>query len=610
MMAPGQTVGQEKAPEQGSAYDYTPLDVVTIVKDLWQKPTNALDQIGTVLVKAVESIPTAVADLDAKSAVLINALGVGSGRGAELTQTLASAIPKYLELGLKSGKVAEDQEKLINAFNVNLRLTDKQLVELAATAMVTGQAGELMATSFMDVGIPLSMVGTRMKEVVDVANKAGVTVKAVSAGVVANLDKMNIYNFEGGVKGLAKMAAQASRLGIDMKEIFAVTEKVFNPEGAIEMAAGLQRLGVTSSEMLDPLRLMDLAQNDPGELQNQIVNLGKEFTVFNKQNKSFEILPGAKRRMQEIGKELGLSAGEFQKMTLNAANFDMKLKSLKFSTGVKEEDKELIATMAQINESGVAEIKVRQMVTDKEGKESWTGKYDTKDVDKLTPDDIKALREEEKLQGETMEEIAQDQLSQLVQLNGAINSLAGGIAYGVAGSESVQSAFKTGTKEATKGIKDVKDVYVNPDTIAKTLDDTLKTIMGYFNGWDLNMSSITTGLGSLYDTVVGYIKDLGLTSKTTTATPAGTTTNPASSLAAAGTTTPPPSTTTTNIAMTHTFDFTNLPSNANTADIKKILEDSISVWAKLNITQDEAQHIVKVGSGTNYGQTPKTSNVA
>ena len=125
------------------------------------------------------------------------------------------------------------------------------------------------------------------------------------------------------------------------------------------------------------------------------------------------------------------------------------------------------------------------------------------------------------------------------------------------------------------------------------------------------MSSITTGLGSLYDSVVGYIKDLGLTSTTTTATPAGTTTSSASSLAAAaGTPPPPPSTTTTNIAMTHTFDFTNLPSNANTADIKEILKKEISDWAKLNISQDEAQHILKVGSGTNYGQTPKTSNVA
>jgi len=598
-------MADEKAPSVDSGNDYLGFDVVSQLSTLWQKPTNVLNQIGTVMEGALKAIPKAIADLDSKSAVLINALGVGSGRGAELTQTLARAIPQYLELGLKSGKVVEDQQKLIEAFNVNLRLTDKQLVELAATAMVTGQAGELMGKSFMDVGIPLSMVGDRMKEVVEVANQAGVTVKSVSAGVVKNLDKMNIYNFEGGVKGLAKMAAQASRLGIDMEKIFTVTEKVFNPEGAIEMAAGLQRLGVTSSEMLDPLRLMDLAQNDPEELQNQIVNLGKEFTVFNKQTNSFEILPGAKRRMQEIGKELGMTGGEFQKMTLNAANFDMKLKSIKFATGVKDEDKELIATMAQINKSGVAEIKVRQMVTDKEGKETWTGKYDVKDVDKLTPGDIEALKEEEMLQGATMEDIAKQQLSQLVTLNGAIDRLGGSVAYGVAGSKTVQDKFKGGVKEATEGINKLKPS-VTTETVGDNLDGTMKSIMSYIDTLNLNMGTITTGLGTIYDYVSDYIKDLGVkfpTLTTSTATPAGTTTSSASSLAAAaGTTTPPPPTTTTNIAMTHTFDFKNLPSNANTADIKTMVEKAIVDGFK-DISQDQAQNIIKVGSGSNYGLT-------
>ena len=37
------------------------------------------------------------------------------------------------------------------------------------------------------------------------------------------------------------------------------------------MAAAMQRLGVAQSDLLDPLRLMDLSANDPTELQNQIV---------------------------------------------------------------------------------------------------------------------------------------------------------------------------------------------------------------------------------------------------------------------------------------------------------------------------------------------------
>ena len=144
-----------------------------------------------------------------------------------------------------------------------------------------------------------------MTEVAQIAREAGVSVAAVSEGVVQNLDKMNIYNFENGTKGLAKMAAQASRLGIDMDKIFGVVDKVFNPEGAIEMAAAMQRLGVSTSALLDPLRLMDLSQNDPTELQNQIVNMTKDFVRFNEELGQFEIMPGEKRRLNEIGKELG-----------------------------------------------------------------------------------------------------------------------------------------------------------------------------------------------------------------------------------------------------------------------------------------------------------------
>jgi hypothetical protein len=97
---------------------------------------------------------------------------------------------------------------------------------------------------------------------------------------------MNLYNFEGGIKGLAKMAATSERLGLSMQTVFNQADKIMNPEGAIEMSAALQRLGVTSSGLLDPLRAMDLAQNDPEQLQKEMVNLGKEFTRFNEKNRS------------------------------------------------------------------------------------------------------------------------------------------------------------------------------------------------------------------------------------------------------------------------------------------------------------------------------------
>ena len=76
-------------------------------------------------------------------------------------------------------------------------------------------------------------------------------------------------------------------------------EKVFNPEGAIQAAAALQRLGVAQSDLLDPLRLMDLSRNDPTELQNQIAEMSKQFVQLNEKGQ-FEIMPGARRQIREL----------------------------------------------------------------------------------------------------------------------------------------------------------------------------------------------------------------------------------------------------------------------------------------------------------------------
>ena len=61
------------------------------------------------------------------------------------------------------------------------------------------------------------------------------------------------------VEGLAKMAATTAALRVDMGTIMGVVDKAFDPEGAIKMASAFQRLGVTQSELLDPLKLMNMS---------------------------------------------------------------------------------------------------------------------------------------------------------------------------------------------------------------------------------------------------------------------------------------------------------------------------------------------------------------
>lgn len=489
------------------------IQLDNVVKDMQLLITDPLQGISNIVGTLNQQlgpagILKALGNLDAEATKLVKTFGISKERAGELTQTVADAIPKFVDMGLDVGDVAETMKNLGESMNTNLMLSSDVLTNFAATANVTGVKQGELATKFRDVGFSIASVGDQMMDVVKIAQQAGTTVAAVSEGVVGNLDKMNLYNFEGGVKGLAKMAAQASRLGVNMQSIFTVVDKVFNPEGAIEFAASLQRLGVTSSQLLDPLRLMDLAQNDPTELQNQIVNMTKEFTRFNKENNQIEILPGAKRRIDEIGKAMGLPAGELQKMAVNAGMFEMKLKQIKFPTDIaNKEDRELIATMAQIDKSGRAVVRIEQ----KDEKGRGTGEYIDKMVSELSTDDVKNLAEQQKSDAKSMEEISKDQLTELKRISASMNAFVGAAKYGIASSNTAQEGYIGGLrmfqnlldeKLPSEGKKS-ENYRTGTDAMIKDLEN----LMGNFDLTSL-MSDFTTKAGEYFDYLKGQVSSV------------------------------------------------------------------------------------------------------
>lgn len=412
------------------------------IKNAFLTPLNAL---GDAILQAFD--PTKVYGrlemLDRDQARLRATLGLGSQKADEFRKLVADGAGSFTLMGETIDKVGETYTDLVKVFKADISTTADNLAELRATEKVTGVEVGVLAENFRNVGVSINEVGENMMDVAKVAREAGVSVAEVSKNVVANLSKMNIYNFENGVKGLAKMSAQAARLGIDMTEVFKVVDKVFNPEGAIELAASLQRLGVSAGALLDPLRLMDLSQNDPTELQNQIVNMSKEFVRFNKDLNQFEIMPGEKRRLAEINTALGLADGTIQKMAINSANLEMKMKQIKFPSSLaSKEDRELIATLAQVNKLGVAEIKVARF--DEKGER--TGEFDMVEVSELNAAQLEAIKEDQELRGKTMEEIAYDQLSELQKLSRSFEAIGNAFSFGISTSKPITSSYDLATK--------------------------------------------------------------------------------------------------------------------------------------------------------------------
>ena len=413
------------------------------IKNTFDSLVDAINPLDSAAFKAMDEYGTKIQ----------STFGLAKNRMDEFKDTIANAGPELIKMGMTESDISTNLINIMDGLGTTASLTEEAIIEVTAAAEVTGQQVGTLAENFRDVGVSIYDVGEEMKKVTDYARSVGVSVKGIAGEVVSNLTKMNLFNFENGVVGLAKMAATSERLGISMDKVFQTAEELLSPEKAIDMSSALQRLGVTSSGLLDPLRAMDMAQNDPEALQKEMVKLGQEFTTFNEKTGKMEILPGAKRRMREVATAVGMTAEEFSKMALKSADFEMKLKQIKMPdiVGGNQETKELIASMAQMKD-GVATIKV---------KDSETGKIEEKKVEELTPDDIKELQKANEESSKSIEELAQNQLDETTQIKNLLES-------GV-----VATKFaKATTPTLSKFYGQVSNAYKN---IAKSTSDVIGT---------------------------------------------------------------------------------------------------------------------------------------
>jgi hypothetical protein len=368
-----------------------------------------------------------------KAVNVVKSFGTGRDKIVEMKASMADAVVSVTQLGGGLDDVAKIAKSVGENLNRNIILTKDSYKDLYATAQVTGVQYDTLIPKFKDAGFSVYQISENMKKVVDTATASGVNAQKVSSMVVSNMSLMDKYNFAGGVEGLAKMATQAVNLRISTDQIERVMSKAFEPDQAIEMAAALQRLGVAQSDLLDPLRLMDLAQNDPAELQNQIVEMSKSFVEFDEKSKSFQIAPGAKRQLQEVASAMGMSASELAKMAKGAAELEDKMNKIHFPGDMfTEEQKTMIANMAEMGPGG-----------------EYTLRMDGKDL-KLDEAMIKMQSMDEESRNKfladskpkTMEEMAKQQLTLTERGTAAIEALANRFGAAQASTETQEMAMQ------------------------------------------------------------------------------------------------------------------------------------------------------------------------
>jgi hypothetical protein len=413
----------------------------------------------------------------------------GRQRMLELQTALADTTPSIARMGGSIGDVANIIGKVATESRRNVIANTEDVEKLFAANKVLGLDAQTLTKAFLDTGAGIETIGDTLEESVNYIQSIGGNAATVMRDVTNNMDQMNRYQFEGGVQGLTKMAAQASMLRFDMNQTFQLADKVLSPEGAIETAAAFQRLGVAAGTLADPFALMNASINDPGALQDSLVDVAKQFTYFDEKTKTFKINPQGVLTLKELQTQTGVSAAEMSKLGLAAAEADKRISAVgSAGLNIDEEDKQYLANIATMGKGGEYEVKIR----------NEKGEEDTRKLAEITQTEFEKLIDEQRNRPKDMEEIARSQMSTSEVIKGDVAAIRAKIVGGVVSAGPILQAkedirgtttnvsgefSKMGSTKSVRdvtetGIADLKSLYYD---LTDGNKDTVTAISDYLN---------------------------------------------------------------------------------------------------------------------------------
>lgn len=409
---------------------------------------------------SLKDVTKTISELDKEMSKVVRSMGLTTENSLAIKDNFNLAYQNIVDLGGTLGDVVKQQEDLTSASGKNLILLSSQSKELFAAVSVTGLKGEELQKSFLNAGMEGAHIAENMLKVVEISNKLGVNAQAVAKVVSDNLDKLNRFGFTNGVEGLSKMAGRAAALRFDVNETFDLAEDLMSPDKAIEIAAAVQRLGGAATALTDPLRLMDLAQNDVEGLQQELGKLSKQYTYFNEETQSFQIMPGARRQLNEVASALGIDRKEFEKMAIETAKLEKKMSEIKFpDLDISQEDKEKLANLSQLVTNETTGKKEYVVTYQQDGKTQTKALAEFSTADKgLIQQIIKGTEAQADGAGSPQEKlvkIAEGQLGEYGKLVAAQEKIANTIGMTIGSSKIGEQVLKNATTTYQKLADDV-----------------------------------------------------------------------------------------------------------------------------------------------------------
>jgi hypothetical protein len=405
---------------------------------------------GDALVMGVDAVTKAIGNAVAAEGdgreTINRDLGITGELADKYRAVLVDAYSQTVLMGAKFEEIQEIVKGTSDSLYSVKILSSDTIANIYNTQKALGVSNSLIAESaaaFEDISIGLSNISGTLDKSGKFARSVGLNVRQYSEALVKNVTLLNQFGFKNGVDGLSKMVAKAQSLRLEMSTITALAEKVFNPEGAIELSATLNAIGAGFGSFADPLKLVYQATNDINGLQDSLTSAAASLATFNTQSGRFEINAINMRKAKDMADALGMSYQDLTNLAVRAAQKQQAaFKIDRMGGSFNEEQKEFLKNLSEMKDGRLV-ISMPDSITKQFGDAAKDGFLD---ISKLNQEGVQKLQDEmEKYNRETNRkptEIATDQLRELERLTLTAKDIATKMGVRVSRSEPLQGVQK------------------------------------------------------------------------------------------------------------------------------------------------------------------------
>ena len=422
-------------------------------KNILEQAAESITSLGAAIVTAgmpsLGGMIKAFEEMTYRATLLNNVFGQNRTRITELQQAVADTAPKIAALGGDMNDTFKTMAGVSEALKRNVVGTADDYSRLFAASKLLGKEVETIVEEFTDVGVQFSLVGGQLKSSIDYVQNLGLNTKQIMNDVERNMKHINEFNFSDGVQGLTRMVAQAALFRFDMNDSFTIMNKSLSPDGAIELASAFQRMGVAVGDLTDPFQLMNKSLNDPEGLQKSIIQMTKNYAEFDNKTKTFKMNPAGILQLREIAAQTGMNYDNLAKSALATANLDRAFKQMRPNLNLKEEDRQLLGSIATMNEKGEYMVNVKNSL----GEDVATRLSD------LGPEQAKAIVDAEKLKPKTLEDYAKNQMDLTQNLLAEATSIRTNIEFGVASTNQLRNKSEEIRDFATSSATEIRKLF-------------------------------------------------------------------------------------------------------------------------------------------------------